>query len=259
MKLLLTKNLITILLLFQIYACKKEKTIDSCSNQRPFTAKFLMSEVLADTFGQIKNHKALFASAIQFETEGNYDSCFWKIGDDPRIFTSNKFQLRFMDLNPYIKVTLIAKKRASICFPNAKTTDTITDYFSIVPISEARVFGKFKGYFKSTPTIADTFEMKYFPPINPGDPYPSNIRAINIPKGCNVVPQNNLYNDLSIGFGYSAFRIDAEAWHTVNCKGPVAYGYFLQNDSLYVNFAYTSDSTDSRIRAKDVFVGKHLQ
>lgn len=252
-------NVFAFLTITLLLSCKKEKPVDPCSWQRPFDAKFLMSEVLSDTFGQIKDHKALYGSTIQFETDGSYDSCFWKIGDDPRTFTAYKFQLRFPDLNPYIKVTLIAKKRASACFPNDKTIDTISDYFSIVPLADARIWGKFSGYFKSTPTVIDTFEMKYIPSIMPNDPYPSDIRAINIPKGCNVIPVNNLFEDLTLGFGYSAFRIDDLSGFACNCRGTVAFGSFLSNDSIQVNFSYSSDSSNSRIRTNDVFKGKKLQ
>jgi hypothetical protein len=100
--------------------------------------------------------------------------------------------------------------------------------------------------------------MKYFPPIIPSDPFPSDIRAINIPKGCNVVPENNLFEQLTLDYGYSAFRIDDQSGQTCNCKGPIAFGSFLPNDTLQVNFTYSIDPFDSRVRKSDVFRGKKI-
>jgi hypothetical protein len=242
-----------------IFSCEKEKEkVDPCKDVKPFKASFTMSEEVSDSFFKIQDHKILYYSAVKFEADETYDSYEWKLGGDPRVWTSRSFQVRFANLDPFVEVRLIAKKKANACFPNDRIIDTITDYFSVTPIRDAKIWGKYSGYFMKTPTEKDTFELRQFFSTQPNDPFPSNSRFINIPKGCNVIPVNGFYANLSGGYGYAYFKFNDPSNYVCKCGGPKAFG-ILNSDSIKIKFSYSPDINNSTFILSDIFIGKRVQ
>lgn len=170
---------------FTLQNCTGENPANPCENYTGANADF---EMLA--FHGYGNGDSSFLS---FDTiyywgvicyfnakDKSVDSCWWKVGNDPRVFTKKTFNLSFSDTG-IINTTLVTyKKDANSC--GAKQYDTVRKQMWIMPRKSNPIAGKFKGVVEDTPN--DSFEIEIKDYDN------SSFAIYNFPNGC---PNNNQY------------------------------------------------------------------
>ena len=120
-----------------ITGCKddpKPTPTNPCDGKTTFKANFDICEYLID-FDSLYVTDTIANFEVWIRTVGTYDSVKITVGNDARIFTSNKFKLEFneSESGQTIPVKMIGyKKTPSGCFTNEKTVDSLTKSFVVV-------------------------------------------------------------------------------------------------------------------------------
>jgi hypothetical protein len=181
-------------------ACRKATNTIPCANVTPIAKDFQMYMIVTnpvgyetDTFMVPQQIDTFYGSqmyldflpAITFDAGLIDAKAFnWKIGDDPRIFTKNKFYLSFN--TPHnsvdkINVSLFRERYTDVCLPNDNGKDTIQKSFYIAndqKIPPPQV-GRFKGYVVGQEQ--DTFSIHIY-----YGPKAEFYLIDNFPKGASV-------------------------------------------------------------------------
>ena len=251
------------------FSCKDKKEptmVDPCATVKTFKAEFKIMESVADTL--IETDSILIYNSAVFVGAEGYDSYQWKIGNDTTSYTTQKFSLLFSDrevsINEVITVQLTAKKKASTCYPNDKTTDVLTKSFRIIHWKDAPIIGKYEGYFGSDKNKSDkqVVEVKhYFEPSGYVSSKYGKFAGININKGCNLIVDPRSIGNPEIkayagGFGIRASRgLYQDTNDAYNgCLGPSGSFILKGRDTLIVEFSQFI-SEKNLIRINDTFIG----
>jgi len=191
---------------------------------------------------------------ITFEGPGApYTSYKWKVGNDARVFTKQKFSLYFYDteLGRY-PVRLIAKRPLNkACFPNDDGVDTLTQVLTLVPLSRrSPLYGKYLGANSDAPT--DTFTIRLFLGPNraaPNDPAAEPYTYLrNLSKGC-----QSPYFDIGSswrGINFNYGRAD------FSCNTETGTGYLTTRDSIRIDY---ERSEPYPVRKSHVFRGRRVR
>lgn len=198
MDILLKKNIYAFLLLlvgiFFVWSCKpkKDPEPDPCAGKVPFKADFKMTPGF---FGDsLMPTDEFYRESIKFIALDNYETYQWKIGDDPRTFTTKQVALNFQNASggDYL-VQLIATRKASGCFPNEKIKDTVRKTFKIHVFPTATgttqdsslitYVGRWRGSYTDAPNQMLTIPIALYGNYPNGEE--NGIRIFNIPQGCN--------------------------------------------------------------------------
>lgn len=245
MNILLKKNIYAFLLLlagiFFVGSCKpkKDPEPDPCAGKVPFKADFKMTPGF---FGDsLMATDEFYKSTIKFVALANYETYMWKIGDDPRTFTTKQVTLNFQNASVgEYAVQLIATRKASGCFPNEKTKDTVRKTFKIHPSlptgttqdsSLVLRVGRWRGSYTDAPNEIITIPIALYGAYPNGEL--NGVRIFNIPKGCNenIVPYLPTpfpnRRILQVDYGtYKIFRFNSDDI-TVVCNTNNDDGYWI--------------------------------
>ena len=254
---------LTLLALLFMGSCNENPTppdpYDPCEYERPISADFLILENVGDSL--VATDSVLLYSFVTFRAKGYATSYRWKIGEDERVFTDRKVQLRFLDdaVGEIIVQLIVEGTPNTKCFPTDNGTDTVEYTFHVVEWGDAPIIGKYEGYFESNPAKKDEIvELKYTSPQEDPKAGPfGSFELYNINKGCNMPKTHEMSVWARVQRGARAFRFDAnyagEVNNFYNCDAPNAWLSLNGSDTLVVDFSYSA--TDRTVRIDDKYIG----
>lgn len=178
-----------LIILMMGFRCKKD--VNPCMGAPEPRAEFAIKELLRDT---AFNADTIYGNnPARFETSGSYISVSWKIGDDPRNFTSSSFSLPFNLFRGDIDVHFTGRRDPNpICFPGdsgvyrGKKSLTIVEFSDTANLTVSPLVGHYRGAFNTTPNDTFTVRIEFFrsrryDPLIMGDR--TFYWISNIPKG----------------------------------------------------------------------------
>ena len=254
---LLRLTYLSLLVFMTFMSCKKNNTVaeNPCSNQVPFKADFTMLEKVGDS--SYSTDTALAPGYISFKAKGTYDSVKWTIGGPQNTFTNKDVRLYFDQPQGKIDVTFIGYKRPNLtCFPNEKSSDTITKSLVVAAKNRDVPFvGHYVGYNTDNPTDTFSVWIKY---------HNSNWGYFvkNIPKGCPgyTNPSDGGYPlnvGLEVAVGYKLFQFGRGS---MSCNTVYGYGALSKlNDTLSIQYLFYprtgTGAFDFGPQTKKTFIG----
>ena len=229
---------------------------DHCKDAVPFEAEFYIEEAVGDSL--VITDNVLEYAYVTFESVDLYDSYEWQVENPDNTSTNKKYTLLFPFTEQDIEVRLIATKKASPCFPNDKTVDTVYHTFSVVPWRDAAIIGKYVGSYSRTPTLKDTVEIRYTTTEDNPDPYGEYL-IININRGCNVekYPHQACPGGTR---GYRAFSIKTDLCK--KCPSTNGLLRLLDENTVEANITYGDTTKWGNFplpQLEDKFVGTRIQ
>jgi hypothetical protein len=239
-----------------------------CKDKLPISADFIIGEQLLSIDTLIESDTVLTGGTITFKSKGDYQSYEWKIGDDPRVFTTRSVSLFFekSDFSKTLSIKLKVKDSfLASCFPNKGGVDSLTKRIVLLPSYASATFGQYEGSLDEDPTNKYIITVRFCQPGVNGF-----ICTNNIDKGCD----NKLYtsdpypyiNDfdltyrvMRIGSPTSTNYLNAASGHPLNCNDPRGWLYFKNSlNSVIVEYT-TGDYTNQKLpRKKHRFTGKRI-
>lgn len=183
--------IISCFLCIAIMAFRCKKDANPCIGLPRPEADFAIKETLRDT--------AFYADTIygnnpaRFESLRPYTSVVWKIGEDPRDFTSSSFSLPFNLFRGTIDAWFTGKSDPNPnCFPgdngiyNGTKRLTIVEFSDTASLVVSPMVGSYRGSFNTTPNDTFTVRIEFFrnsryDPVIMGGP--TFYWISNIPKG----------------------------------------------------------------------------
>jgi len=208
-------------IMFSLEGCGDEP--NPCEALKPMEAKFTIREKLLNDLptDTLQADTTITGNVVAFEASEDYDNYEWKIGLDPKTFTTKKVSLLFLYPEDKIAVRLIAKKKSlKNCFPKDDGIDTLVKYFAVIDKAVNPVYGSYSGYLIANPS--DRFEITVT-----HDQWFDQVNILNLNKGCNPV-------DESIGIrGFQCFvgfkKISFYGGYVNQCKRPIGWFYLAKN------------------------------
>jgi hypothetical protein len=240
-----------LLIFLSITSCKKRED-NPCQSVKKPDGSFVFKELVGDT--AFVTDTVFRNNYVQLKALDSYESVIWKLGDDPRTFTSPDFTFNFHTAIGSIPIRLTGTNSTNVqCYPGTFTqTKNLTlveqvqkPYLTISPL-----VGHYHGYFTDNPTDTFTVRMEYFDSTK----YDAGVTGSknfywfsNMPNGFT----SNLgwsYPELKHGFsvemGYKCFvfgsgssSVQGRAW--------------LSHDTLFINYG-------NDIVGRRKFIGKKL-
>ena len=226
--------------IFTICACHKKQD-NPCEGLTKPSGQFLVKELIGDT--AFTADTIFRDNYVQFQTTESYEGITWKVGSDPRIWTTPEFTLSFYTELGTLPVTFTGTRQPNkVCFPNDNGTYTSSKHFTLVEqvqkpfVTISPLVGRYKGYFTDNPADTFTVRMEYFDSAK----YDVSITGSknfywfsNMTKG--FVSTTNaafaypeLKNGFSIEMGYKSFVFNYDSYH----QGKA----WLSHDTLYINY-----------------------
>ncbi len=162
------KTITLITFLIVIISCKKNKpVVNSCNGATMPVAEFYTQEILTDTaFNADTIYKDNY---VNFITNYNYNTVLWKVGNDPRDFTTKDFSLVFYNYMGTIPVNFTGKATPNtLCFPNDNGTYlgskqlTLVEQFDRNTLTLSPLIGIYKGSFTDNTSFIFSTEVKYY-------------------------------------------------------------------------------------------------
>jgi hypothetical protein len=98
---------------------------------------------------------------IIFESLQEYDSYYWKIGEDTTVWNTKKFTLAFKDPYEQVKVVFIGKRKPSSCMSNDDGRDTVIRTIEVIHLKKSPMIGRYFGKTKWDPDKPFQIEFKY--------------------------------------------------------------------------------------------------
>lgn len=235
-------------------SCERRSTEpepDICRTARanPLTFRFL------ENYGTPTPDTAYSKQDITFEAPGApYTSYEWRIGNDARSFTQQKFTLYFYENNVgSFPVRLIARRPLNTrCFPKDDGVDTLTQVLTLLPRSfrQGPIYGKFQG--SNTDAPRDTFTIRVFQgadPYNAGSPIPYDFLR-NLGRGCQS-PYFTIgltWRGINFNYGRDDF----------GCRTESGTGYLTTRDSIRIDYSRFVAPTGAT-RSNHVFLGRRVR
>lgn len=246
-----------ILLLFSfviIVSCTKDHTNDCFGKTKP-SGNFLLKEVLEDT--SFIADTVFRNNYVKMEALDVYDSVFWKLGKDTRVWTSPGFALNFSTASGAIKINFSGKKTPNtVCFPRDSGLYSSSQVLNLVEqqdrasLTISPLKGRYFGYFTDNPSDTFTMRIDYFD----SSKYNTSITGSrnfywisNIPKGYISLlgwPYPELQNGQPIYMGYKCFQFGTSS-NAVQGRG------WLAHDSLFISYG-------NNLVGRKKFVGKKI-
>lgn len=147
---------------FSLEGCDHHHDPDPCLALEPVTAKFSVKEPIADTTFVTDT---VFAGAPTiFEADQEYTSYLWRVGNDPRTWTTKVFSLTYNEALGNVPVTLIVQKLPNkTCFPKDNGIDTLVKTFYVKQYVEgpSKFVGSYEGSEKGSESSIYTVQIKY--------------------------------------------------------------------------------------------------
>lgn len=254
------KNFITIfsLILFSIItistACRKKQD-NPCKGLIMPSGQFVMKELVGDT--AFTADTVFRDNYVQFQALENYESVAWKLGSDPRDWSSPEFSLSFINAVGTIPISFKGMKTPNIfCFPNDNGRYTSNKNLTMVEqvkkplVTISPLAGRYKGYFTNNPSDTFTTRIDYFDSTK----YEVAVTGSknfywlsNMPKGYVSLlgwSYPELKNGQPVEMGYKCFVFGSGS-SIVQGRG------WLSNDSLYISYG-------NDLVGRKKFIGKKL-
>ncbi|HMO62074.1 MAG TPA: hypothetical protein PKC39_07485 [Ferruginibacter sp.] len=159
------ENVVAFLLI--ISSCKKTPVKDPCLGLQPPVAAFAFKEVLNDT--SFYADTIFSYNPVNFVALANYKSVLWKVGSDPREFTSPDFNLRFLNnISTYTVDFTAYNDPNTLCFSNdngiykASRQLTVVEPYDKSTLTLSPMIGNYRGAFTNTPEDSFTVRIEYF-------------------------------------------------------------------------------------------------
>lgn len=233
-------SFILLSIILTCYSCRKK--LDSpCAGITKPTGQFIIKELIGDT--AFTADTIFRDNYVWFQTTENYESVVWKVGSDPRAWTTPEFTLSFLNELGSLPVTLTGTKQPNKeCYPNDNGVYTSSKNFALVEqaqkpfVTISPLVGRYKGYFKNNPSDTFTVRIEYFDSTK----YDVSITGSknfywfsNMPKGFTSTTNaafaySELRNGYSIEAGYKCFVFNYDSYH----QGKA----WLSHDTLYINY-----------------------
>lgn len=247
-------------LILLICSCKKKHDLNPCEGLTSPKAEFAFKEILTDT--AFYSDTIFRDNYVNFVALKNYNSVSWKIGDDPRAFTSSNFTLSFVnDLSTFnVNFTGIATPNTQ-CFPNDNGTYqgikqlTIVEQFDKATLTISPLVGRYRGAFTNSPNDTFTVRINYFDSAKYDVTMTGNKNFYwisNIPKGFIDSTSSTAYaypelrNGMSVEMGYKSLQFGIFS----NVQRGRGFA-ILSNDSLKIYYTHIQTG-------RKLFVGKRI-
>lgn len=253
------KLLFAALLLF-ISSCKKKHEANPCEGLTQPKAEFAFKEILTDT--------AFYADTIfrdnyvNFVASKPYQSVLWKIGSDPRDFTSADFNLSFINFLGTLNVNFTGKATPNTqCFPADNGVYagmkqlTVVEQFEKPILTLSPMIGRYRGAFTDKPSDTFTVRIEYFDSTK----YDVSLTGAknfywisNIPKGFRDTTSEKArqYPELSYGqypeMGYKSLQFGIGS----NIQSGRGFANLI-NDSLKIYYY-------NQLTGRKMFIGKRI-
>jgi hypothetical protein len=238
------------IVLVSSYACKDDDDLNPCEldGVAPVSATFTTSYEMGwqDSTRRFEGDTFVNSFSIIFTAEQEADSYQWIIGDDPKVFDTKEFTLRFDDVVGAINVQLVIEATPNLdCFPADDGRDTISSTIYLIEKEDSPILGKYRGIVNSAPTDTFDIDIHLIPPFNDD----SNID--NLPKGC---IRDEIYRlNFSLGYRNLAMR---SLENYVNCPKPQGWGDLEVNNRITLE--YTIWDSNIQQHVSDIFTGKKI-
>jgi hypothetical protein len=180
--------------------CKKHKQ-DPCERLTAPVANFALKETLSDT--AFFTDTAYWDNSVNFVALDKYTNVNWKIGADPRDFTSADFNLVFYQFTGTIDVRFTGRSTPNTqCFPadsgvySATKKLTLVEQFDRATLTRSPLLGRYRGAFTDTPTDTFTLRFEYFDSAKYDPSVTGNKNfywVSNFPKGYNNLTNTGSY------------------------------------------------------------------
>jgi hypothetical protein len=236
-------------------ACRKKKD-RPCEGITKPSGQFQMQELIGDT--AFIADTVFRDNYVRFQATENYDGITWRVGSDPRIWTTKEFSLSFITALGTLPVTFTGTKQTNLtCFPNDNGIYTSTQNLTMVEqvdkpfVTISPLVGRYKGYFTDKPSDTLTVRMEYFDSAK----YDVAITGSknfywfsNMPNGFTSTTNAafaypELRNGYSIEMGYKSFVFEYDSQR----QGKA----WLSNDTLYISYG-------NSVVGRRKFIGKKL-
>ncbi|UOQ96531.1 hypothetical protein MUN81_14930 [Hymenobacter sp. 5317J-9] len=210
-----------------------------------------------ENYGTPTPDTAFTKQTISFEAPGApYTSYEWRVGTDPRVFTTRKFGLFFPEAaTGTYAVRLIATRPPNTrCFAKDDGVDTLTQVLTLVNRTQRRavIYGKFLG--SNTDAPRDTFTIRVFqaPDFHqPNDPLAAPYDYLrNLGRSCQSPYFGIGLTWRGINFNYGG--------NDFNCLTETGTGYLTTRDSIRVDYSQF-ESDQSLKRVSRVFKGRRVR
>lgn len=189
--------------------------VNLCENKKQIGGSFTMGERITNYGGVdtlLVSDTVITDNLVLFRADSTYASYEWKIGDDPRLFTTKEVGLLFTSPESSIPIRLIAKWRADTeCFPEDDGVDTVYKYLTVINKRDNPIFGTYIGALISNP--ANTYQVEIS-----ADTWFDTFTLKNINEGCEM---SNNHLGIRLAFKAISFSEDANTQLYINeCKNP---------------------------------------
>jgi hypothetical protein len=229
---------------------------DPCKTQAEIVGGFTIYEYLQHSDGDttIATDTTLTKNIVVFKADTDYVSYEWKVGDDPRVFSTKEVPLSFDEPVSHLKIQLIAKwNENSKCFPRDNGVDTVVRYLTVIDQKTNPIFGEYRGANQSN--ASDDFNITVM-----HDQFYDWINIININKGCYPIDESSGLRGFTTAMGYKTLLFNS-GFYFESCNNPK--GIFIlhpngHNVSVYYSTGNGSELVPETKRMKDVFKGIRL-
>lgn len=243
--------------LIQLGGCGGDPEPDPCLGKKITGGSFSMGEIITNYGGVdtlLLSDTVITDNFVVFRADSNYLSYDWKIGDDPRTFTTNEVSLFFREPISNLPIRLIAKWIPNKkCFPEDDGIDTVYKYLSVIDKKENPIFGKYEGANKSNPNDIFRIEITH-------DIYFDKINILNINKGCYPIDESIGLRGFITRMGYKKLHFNADFYYE-SCKDPQGW-FSLDNSGMNAEVKYSigngSPTQTATKRIKEIFNGKKI-
>lgn len=243
--------------LVQLTSCDGDPDPDPCLGKNITGGSFSIGEHITNYGGVdtlLVSDTVLTDNSIVFRADSVYTSYEWKIGDDPRTFTTKEVSLYFSDPISHLPIRLIAKwlpnKR---CYPEDDGIDTVYRYLTVIDKKENPIFGQYEGANKSSPNEIFMIEVTH-------DDYFDQINILNINKDCYPIDESIGLRGFITRMSYKKLNFYSGFYYE-SCKDPQGW-FILDNLGKNVEVKYSiGDGTPTQTATKrinEIFNGKRI-
>jgi hypothetical protein len=236
-----------------VFSCCDEPEPDSCFGQEQIVADFTISEFLDVTKfdSVVVSDTVLTKNSIVFEADTDYVSYQWKIGNDPRTFTTKQVRLSFAAPESDVTIRLVSTwNKNTECFADDDGADTVVKVLTVIDRRLNPIFGKYEGATIANPSDIFTVEITH-------DEYYDQINLININKGCYPIDESVGLKGFVSDMGYKKILFYSGFYYNscLNPEGLVRIDASGQNISIDYSIGNGGPSQSETQRISERFIG----
>lgn len=216
--------------------------VDPCKDAFQTSADFQFGTNLPfeDTARFIPSDTVL-GGEITFKATYPADTYWWKIGEDPREFSTPSVSLRFSTPENITVVLIVTRTPDTLCFPDDDGRDTVIRRVVMVPdIKQSSILGNYRFERVEAAAPGDSFDVQIFMAVSREYGY-SFIRAKNLPEDCGNRPDSLLHDGWSPISDWSFNSVIIFPYSGYGCNNRIALAYLdpINRDSITLKYSYT--------------------